>query len=125
MKLTSWYAYIKLASCHVFFLLESLLIDLHFFLQHNRVESQANTIRTLERCLWSFGPREAGGSSDPWIRSSSQSSVACQNNLSHEIDLLVCIHKVMPIIFTFSPLLSYCFVILFVGLILGNSVSLL
>ncbi|GMY19260.1 F-box/kelch-repeat protein At3g06240-like isoform X1 [Fagus crenata] len=57
-------------------------------LLHNRVESQANTIRTLERCLWSFGPREAGGSRDPWIQSSSQSSVAYQNNPSHEIDLL-------------------------------------
>ncbi|GMY19242.1 F-box/kelch-repeat protein At3g06240-like isoform X8, partial [Fagus crenata] len=30
----------------------------------NRVESQASTIRTLERCLRSFGSREAGGSSD-------------------------------------------------------------
>jgi hypothetical protein len=33
-------------------------------LQRNKIESQASTIRTLERCLWSFGPREAGGSSD-------------------------------------------------------------
>ena len=31
----------------------------------------------------------------------------------------------MPIIFIFSPSLSYCFVILFVSLILGNSVNLL
>ena len=29
------------------------------------MESQASTIRTLERCIWSFGPCEAGGSSDP------------------------------------------------------------
>ncbi|GMY19261.1 F-box/kelch-repeat protein At3g06240-like isoform X1 [Fagus crenata] len=34
-------------------------------LLRNRVESQASTIRTLERCIWSFGPCEAGGSSDP------------------------------------------------------------
>ena len=35
-----------------------------FVLQRNKIESQASTIRTLERCLWSFGPRKAGGSSD-------------------------------------------------------------
>ena len=29
------------------------------------MESQASTIRTLERCLCSLGPREVGGSSDP------------------------------------------------------------
>ncbi|GMY19262.1 F-box/kelch-repeat protein At3g06240-like isoform X8 [Fagus crenata] len=57
-------------------------------LLRNRVESQASIIRTLERCLLSFGPCETEGSSDPRIWSSSQSSFACQNNISHEIDLL-------------------------------------
>ncbi|XP_050251456.1 F-box/kelch-repeat protein At3g06240-like isoform X5 [Quercus robur] len=31
----------------------------------NKVESQASTIKTLERCLCSLGPRDVGGSSDP------------------------------------------------------------
>ena len=34
------------------------------FLQRNKVESQASTIRSLERCLCSLGPCEVGGSSD-------------------------------------------------------------
>ncbi len=54
MKLTSWYAYTKLAFCHVVFAWV-LTNGSPFFLQRNRVESQASTIRTLE----------AGGSSDP------------------------------------------------------------
>ena len=29
------------------------------------MESQASTIKTLERCLCSLGPRDVGGSSDP------------------------------------------------------------
>ncbi|GMY19359.1 F-box/kelch-repeat protein At3g06240-like isoform X1, partial [Fagus crenata] len=34
-------------------------------LLRNKVEGQASTIKTLERCLLNFGPCEAGGSSDP------------------------------------------------------------
>ncbi|XP_050251454.1 F-box/kelch-repeat protein At3g06240-like isoform X3 [Quercus robur] len=34
-------------------------------LLRNKVESQASTIKTLERCLCSLGPRDVGGSSDP------------------------------------------------------------
>ncbi|XP_050245392.1 uncharacterized protein LOC126693453 isoform X21 [Quercus robur] len=34
-------------------------------LLRNKVESQASTIKTLERCLCSLGTRDVGGSSDP------------------------------------------------------------
>ncbi|XP_050245387.1 uncharacterized protein LOC126693453 isoform X16 [Quercus robur] len=34
-------------------------------LLRNKVESQASTIKTLERCLCSLGPLDVGGSSDP------------------------------------------------------------